>query len=46
MISSPGIERGIDLLAPAWHFLDLTPKDRGDWVASLAYETAKPAQVG
>ncbi len=38
-------ERGIDLLAPAWHFLDLTPKGRGDWVASLAYETAKPAEV-
>jgi predicted dithiol-disulfide oxidoreductase (DUF899 family) len=30
-------ERGIDLLAPAWHFLDLTPQGRGNWVASLAY---------
>ncbi|HEX4487358.1 MAG TPA: DUF899 family protein [Terriglobales bacterium] len=32
-------ERGIDLLAPMWHFLDLTPQGRGDWVASLAYGT-------
>jgi len=32
-------ERGIDLLAPMWHFLDLTPQGRGDWYASLAYGT-------
>lgn len=32
-------ERGIDLLAPIWHFLDLTPQGRGDWYASLAYGT-------
>jgi predicted dithiol-disulfide oxidoreductase (DUF899 family) len=30
-------ERGIDLLAPIWHFLDLTPQGRGSWNASLAY---------
>jgi predicted dithiol-disulfide oxidoreductase (DUF899 family) len=37
---SPDIkERGIDLLAPMWHFLDLTPQGRGDWVAGLAYGT-------
>jgi predicted dithiol-disulfide oxidoreductase (DUF899 family) len=30
-------ERGIDLLAPVWHFLDLTPKGRGKWSASLSY---------
>jgi predicted dithiol-disulfide oxidoreductase (DUF899 family) len=36
----PGIqERGIDLLAPIWHFLDLTPQGRGSWYASLSYET-------
>ena len=24
-------ERGIDLLSPIWHMLDLTPQGRGDW---------------
>jgi predicted dithiol-disulfide oxidoreductase (DUF899 family) len=32
-------ERGIDLLAPVWHFLDVTPKGRGDWSAALSYGT-------
>ena len=37
---SPEInERGIDLLAPIWHFLDLTPQGRGDWYTSLSYGT-------
>jgi predicted dithiol-disulfide oxidoreductase (DUF899 family) len=36
---SPEIkERGIDLFAPVWHFMDLTPQGRGEWSASLAYE--------
>ena len=30
-------ERGIDLLTPIWHFMDLTPQGRGSWYASLAY---------
>jgi len=30
-------ERGIDLLNPVWHLLDLTPQGRGDWYASLDY---------
>ena len=30
-------ERGIDLFAPAWHILDLTPAGRGDWYAGLDY---------
>jgi predicted dithiol-disulfide oxidoreductase (DUF899 family) len=30
-------ERGIDLLNPIWHYLDLTPQGRGRWYASLAY---------
>jgi predicted dithiol-disulfide oxidoreductase (DUF899 family) len=35
---SPDIqERGIDLFAPVWHYLDLTPQGRGNWSASLAY---------
>ena len=35
---APGIpERGIDLLTPIWHFLDLTPQGRGNWYASLDY---------
>jgi predicted dithiol-disulfide oxidoreductase (DUF899 family) len=32
-------ERGIDLLSPVWHFLDLTPQGRGDWYPSLDYGT-------
>jgi len=32
-------ERGIDLLAPIWHFMDLTPQGRGNWYASLDYGT-------
>ena len=32
-------ERGIDLLAPIWHFLDLTPQGRGNWYTSLSYGT-------
>jgi predicted dithiol-disulfide oxidoreductase (DUF899 family) len=30
-------QRGIDLLCPTWHFLDLTPQGRDDWYAELAY---------
>jgi predicted dithiol-disulfide oxidoreductase (DUF899 family) len=30
-------ERGIDLLSPIWHMLDLTPQGRGDWYAKLEY---------
>ncbi|GGW36420.1 DUF899 family protein [Streptomyces griseoloalbus] len=30
-------ERGIDLLAPVWHLLDLVPLGRGDWYPSLDY---------
>jgi predicted dithiol-disulfide oxidoreductase (DUF899 family) len=30
-------ERGIDLLSPVWHILDLTPQGRGDWYPELTY---------
>jgi predicted dithiol-disulfide oxidoreductase (DUF899 family) len=30
-------QRGIDLLTPVWHLLDLTPNGRGDWFAGLDY---------
>jgi predicted dithiol-disulfide oxidoreductase (DUF899 family) len=30
-------ERGIDLLSPVWHVLDLTPNGRDDWYPSLSY---------
>jgi predicted dithiol-disulfide oxidoreductase (DUF899 family) len=30
-------QRGIDLLSPVWHLLDLTPDGRGDWYPSLDY---------
>ena len=29
--------RGIDLFAPAWHILDITPGGRGDWYSGLDY---------
>ena len=35
-------ERGMDLLVPVYNYLDLTPKGRGDWYASLAYGTNLP----
>jgi predicted dithiol-disulfide oxidoreductase (DUF899 family) len=35
-------QRGIDLLAPIWHFMDLTPQGRGNWYASLGYGTKVP----
>jgi predicted dithiol-disulfide oxidoreductase (DUF899 family) len=35
---SPEIkERGIDLMSPIWHLLDLTPQGRGTWSAKLEY---------
>jgi predicted dithiol-disulfide oxidoreductase (DUF899 family) len=30
-------ERGLDLLSPIWHVLDLTPQGRGAWYAELEY---------
>jgi predicted dithiol-disulfide oxidoreductase (DUF899 family) len=30
-------ERGIDLMAPVWQVLDLTPEGRGDWYPELTY---------
>ncbi|HEY9437687.1 MAG TPA: DUF899 family protein, partial [Streptomyces sp.] len=30
-------QRGIDLLSPVWHLLDLTPQGRGDWFPDLGY---------
>lgn len=30
-------ERGIDLLSPVWHILDLTRRGRGDWYPSISY---------
>ena len=30
-------ERGIDLMCPIWHILDLTPQGRGTWYAGLDY---------
>lgn len=29
--------RGMDLLSPVWHFLDLTPDGRGDWMPRREY---------
>jgi predicted dithiol-disulfide oxidoreductase (DUF899 family) len=39
-------ERGIDLLNPIWHFMDLIPQGRGNWYASLAYGTKIEAAYG
>ncbi len=33
-------QRGIDLLSPVWHILDLTPQGRDDWYAELVYAAA------
>ena len=30
--------RGMDLLSPVWHFLDLTRQGRSDWMPALSYE--------
>jgi predicted dithiol-disulfide oxidoreductase (DUF899 family) len=30
-------QRGIDLLSPVWHVLDLTPQGRDDWFPALTY---------
>jgi predicted dithiol-disulfide oxidoreductase (DUF899 family) len=30
-------QRGIDLLCPLWHIMDLTPAGRGDWYPDLSY---------
>jgi predicted dithiol-disulfide oxidoreductase (DUF899 family) len=30
-------ERGLDLMSPIWHVLDLTPQGRGTWYAGLDY---------
>ncbi|WP_329450483.1 DUF899 domain-containing protein [Streptomyces sp. NBC_01724] len=30
-------QRGIDLLSPVWHILDLTRQGRGNWFAELGY---------
>jgi predicted dithiol-disulfide oxidoreductase (DUF899 family) len=32
-------ERGIDLLTPIWHFMDLTSQGRGSWYASVSFGT-------
>ncbi len=31
--------RGMDLLSPIWHYLDLTPAGRGDWYPSREYDS-------
>ena len=36
-MASDILERGIDLLSPIWHMLDLTPQGRGDWYTQLEY---------
>jgi predicted dithiol-disulfide oxidoreductase (DUF899 family) len=36
-------QRGIDLLSPLWHLLDLTPQGRGEWYASLSYDQHQPS---
>jgi predicted dithiol-disulfide oxidoreductase (DUF899 family) len=38
-LSSDIKERGLDLVCPVYHVLDLTPQGRGDWYADLSYGT-------
>jgi predicted dithiol-disulfide oxidoreductase (DUF899 family) len=37
-------QRGIDLLCPVWHILDLTPQGRDDWYAELSYPSRAARQ--
>lgn len=37
-LMAEGEYRGLDLTSPVWHFLDLLPGGRGDWLPSLDYE--------
>jgi predicted dithiol-disulfide oxidoreductase (DUF899 family) len=39
-------ERGLDLMSPIWHVLDLTPRGRGEWYTGLDYPapTAGPVR--
>lgn len=37
-------QRGIDLLSPVWHLLDLTPQGRDDWYAELAHASRPPVE--
>jgi predicted dithiol-disulfide oxidoreductase (DUF899 family) len=39
-------ERGIDLMSPIWHVLDLTPQGRGRWYAGLDYAPKSHAAGG
>src|ERR1035441_4096814 len=39
-------QRGIDLLAPVWHILDLTPQGSDDWYAQLGYGRAAEQPSG
>ncbi len=39
---SEGHWRGMDLLSPFWHFLDLTPAGRGDFMPRRSYEAPSP----
>ena len=34
-VMAEGEYRGLDLIMPLWHVLDLTPQGRGDWLPSL-----------
>jgi predicted dithiol-disulfide oxidoreductase (DUF899 family) len=36
-------QRGIDLLSPVWHLLDLTPEGRDDWYPQLTYPDSRRA---
>ena len=38
-------QRGLDLLCPVWHFLDLTLEGRKDWYAELTYPKGETEQA-
>ena len=40
-LGEEAMERGIDLLCPTWHLLDLTPAGRGDWYSALEYPDSR-----
>jgi predicted dithiol-disulfide oxidoreductase (DUF899 family) len=40
-----GTNRGIDMLSPVWHVLDLVPEGRGEWMPDNDYPTDRRGEV-
>jgi predicted dithiol-disulfide oxidoreductase (DUF899 family) len=40
-----GTNRGIDMISPVWHVLDLVPEGRGEWMPDNDYPTDRRGEV-